>query len=436
MDYQKTMQLHRDDVPQAFPIPKRKGPVRGEQGPGGAPPSHTPAGGKPPQVGDKSPVELAEESAKEEGQEEFRVAQLEEQQQLDAAWRQEAEHQALLAELKRMEEAGIGLVDHGAEHRFDTSVLTETAGQEWNEEEGRWETKHRLPALTPLAEEAVDYVGGQLAHHFTQGARELGRSLEAEQQVGSTGEPVVRAAAMIRPDWTEYLPPETRTEEGWNRISDRAVTALAAGGAISLGGTVIRGGTALYGRLFAAAAKPKNIDEAAAIISGASIADQSRRTVTGREAIEAEVASLMQKGKHYHVHAGSSDITRTGLGLKPPGSGKSWKTPEARETALREKRFRASTHHTEPQGTSHRSHSHGAVADTFTNKPGAGNIFSLGTTHSYLFELPAGKTLKDVVVMTPPVTSSGGHIAHIPPQYIKAVIEKTASGERVLHILK
>jgi len=339
---------------------------------------------------------VAEESAKEEGREEFRLANLEKQQTLDAAYRQEAEHQALLAELRRMEEAGIGLADHGAEHRFDTSVLTGHGGE-------------GLPPLTPLAEEAVGYVGGQLAHHLTQGARELG--------------------------WTESLPPDMRTEEGWNRISDRAVTALAAGGAISLGGATIRGGTALYSRLFAAAAKPKNIDEAAAIISGASIADQSRRTVTGREAIEAEVASLMQKGKHYHVHAGSSDITRTGLGLKPPGSGKSWKTPEARETALREKKFRASTHNTETQDSG-RASSHGAVADTFTNKPGAGNPFSLGTTHSYLFELPAGKTLKDVVVMTPPVTSSGGHIAHIPPQYIKAVIEKTANGERVLHILK
>jgi hypothetical protein len=95
-----------------------------------------------------------------------------------------------------------------------------------------------------------------------------------------------------------------------------------------------------------------------------------------------------------------------------------------------------------------------AIRDKFLGKRGTAYTpapthggFSIGTNQTFLFELPAGQTLADAVVHSAPLnvqrevaqgTASKAQkrmVAHIPPQYIKALIDNSGA-EPVLHILK
>ena len=206
-EYNRLKQNLREQTPQAFPDR----------------PSFTPPEGTPPQVGAQSAVEMAEESAKEEGQEEFRAAQLAEQQRLDAARREQERKQKEAADAQRMVEAGIGLGEEG-ERRFDTSVLDPGASS--------------VPALTPLAEESMRYLNANLTHHLAQGTPDkfLGTRLD---------------------------------QEGWQAITDRALMASM----IPVSGQAIKAGTPLFTKLFTSPARPKTVSEAAAMLPKAQLED-------------------------------------------------------------------------------------------------------------------------------------------------------------------
>ena len=206
-EYNRLKQNLREQTPQAFPDR----------------PSFTPPEGTPPQVGAQSAVEMAEESAKEEGQEEYRAAELAEQQRLDAARREQERKRKEAADAQRMVEAGIGLGEEG-ERRFDTSVLDPGASS--------------VPALTPLAEEAMRYLNANLTRSLAEGTPDkfLGTRLD---------------------------------QEGWQAITDRALMASM----IPVAGQAIKAGTPLFTKLFTSPARPKTVSEAAAVLPKAQLED-------------------------------------------------------------------------------------------------------------------------------------------------------------------